>query len=66
MLFMFRCKIDKRSDISSSKKFWNSSGKRYGVLRLWILVLKKCRLGSQELSSNDHTLVFQNLELHAH
>ena len=51
MLLMFRCKTDKLSDISLSKKFWNSSGKMNGVLKFWMLVLKKWRYGSQELSS---------------
>ena len=41
MFLMFRYKIDKFSDISSSKKFLNSLGKMYGVSRFQMLVLKK-------------------------
>ena len=33
IILVFRCKIEKLSDISSSKKFLNSSDKMYGVLR---------------------------------
>ena len=50
MFLIFRCEIEKISDISSSKKFWNSSDKIYGVIRFWMLVLNKWRSRSQELS----------------
>ena len=73
MLLIFRCNIDKLSDISSSKKFWNSSGKMYGVSRFWMLSLKKWTTVSQELSSKmlpelseGSYFNVQNLELHAH
>ena len=50
MLLILTFKTDIFSSLSSPRKFWSSSRNMWCVLRFWILVFKKCKSGSLELS----------------